>query len=76
MVGVWNSSANHNLRKAYAEAARIERRKERQKQKARQVKQVCSDCHAVVFVSRWQLKNHTRLRCEKCGGPLNKPSQA
>jgi DNA-directed RNA polymerase subunit RPC12/RpoP len=39
-------------------------------------KMVCSRCGESDRVPLTDMLKRTRLRCPKCGGPLNKPSQA
>lgn len=46
------------------------------KKPPRMTTMVCSHCKGRTKVGKWLLMNNTRLRCEDCGGPLNKPSQA
>lgn len=48
----------------------------KKKKKRRITKQVCSHCRAVQVVRLNELLHAARLRCSKCGGPLNRPTMA
>jgi hypothetical protein len=41
----------------------------------RGIRHECSDCHETTHIDRMQLIRGARIRCSKCGRPLNIPSQ-
>jgi ribosomal protein S27E len=70
------SSANRDAVEKLGRISDRELKRARKRGKPKPVTVQCSDCKETSKVSRSALLNRTRLRCQRCGGPMNRANEA